>query len=77
MKPVNAKKLNNIFLGEQQSYKKNYTLTQINLLTFFLSIIFSILDENGDGDLTAEEFVRGCLEDEELMELLAPEAEKK
>ena len=34
--------------------------------------IFSKLDQDGDGELTVDEFVQGCMEDEELLELLAP-----
>ena len=34
--------------------------------------IFRRMDENGDGQLTEEEFLRGCLEDDELSKLLAP-----
>ena len=34
--------------------------------------IFLRMDENGDGQLTEEEFLRGCLEDDELSKLLAP-----
>ena len=34
--------------------------------------IFSRMDENGDGHLTEEEFLRGCLQDEELSKMLAP-----
>ncbi|CAB4067157.1 Frequenin-1,Neuronal calcium sensor 2,Hippocalcin-like protein 4,Neurocalcin homolog,Neurocalcin-delta,Neurocalcin,Neurocalcin-delta B,Visinin-like protein 1,Neurocalcin-delta A,Neuron-specific calcium-binding protein hippocalcin,Hippocalcin-like protein 1 [Lepeophtheirus salmonis] len=33
-------------------------------------IIFGALDVNGDGELTCEEFVRGCMEDPELVRLL-------
>ena len=33
--------------------------------------IFSFLDINNDGDITEDEFVRGCLQDEELVELLS------
>ena len=32
--------------------------------------IFGELDVDGDGELTADEFVRGCLEDPELVRLL-------
>ena len=34
--------------------------------------IFHRMDENGDGQLTEEEFLRGCLEDDDLSKLLAP-----
>ena len=34
--------------------------------------IFSRMDENQDGHLTKKEFLRGCLEDDELSKLLAP-----
>merc|ERR1711902_394739 len=34
--------------------------------------IFSRMDENGDGHLTEEEFLRGCLQDGELSKMLAP-----
>ena len=33
--------------------------------------IFSLLDINNDGDITEDEFVRGCLQDEDLVELLS------
>ena len=32
--------------------------------------IFAEIDVNNDGELTEEEFLRGCLRDEELMVLL-------
>ena len=32
--------------------------------------IFSFLDVNNDGDISEEEFVRGCLQDEELVRAL-------
>ena len=32
--------------------------------------IFSFLDINNDGDISEEEFVRGCLQDEELVRAL-------
>lgn len=34
--------------------------------------IFSRMDENGDGHLTEEEFLSGCLQDDELSKMLAP-----
>ena len=34
--------------------------------------IFCRIDENGDGQITGEEFLRGCLEDDDLSKLLAP-----
>ena len=34
--------------------------------------VFAKLDANGDGELTMDEFVQGCMEDEELLEMLAP-----
>jgi len=34
--------------------------------------IFSRMDENGDGHLTEDEFLRGCLQDDELSKMLAP-----
>ena len=33
--------------------------------------IFSRMDENGDGHLTEEEFLSGCLQDDELLNMLA------
>jgi len=33
--------------------------------------IFSLLDINNDGDISEDEFVQGCLQDEELVELLS------
>ena len=34
--------------------------------------IFSLLDTNGDGEISEEEFIKGCLEDQELVTLLQP-----
>jgi hypothetical protein len=34
--------------------------------------IFSRMDENSDGHLTEEEFLRGCLQDNELSKMLVP-----
>jgi len=34
--------------------------------------IFAKMDENGDGQLTQDEFLKGCLQDEELSKMLAP-----
>ena len=31
------------------------------------------MDENGDGHLTEDEFLSGCLQDEELSKMLAPD----
>ena len=39
--------------------------------------IFRRMDNNGDGQLTEEEFFRGCLEDDELTRLLAPNIVEK
>lgn len=33
--------------------------------------IFSFLDINNDGDISEQEFVKGCLKDEELVMLLS------
>ena len=30
------------------------------------------MDENNDGQLTQDEFLKGCLQDEELSKMLAP-----
>ncbi|CAG0912728.1 unnamed protein product [Notodromas monacha] len=35
-------------------------------------IIFERMDENHDGQLTEEEFLHGCMEDEELSKILSP-----
>lgn len=32
--------------------------------------IFAELDENGDGTLTCEEFIAGCMKDDEMVEML-------
>ena len=32
--------------------------------------IFSVLDVNSDGDLSEDEFIRGCLDDDDLVNLL-------
>ena len=34
--------------------------------------IFTQIDENGDGTLTEEEFLTGCLEDDKLFKMLVP-----
>lgn len=34
--------------------------------------IFARMDENGDGKLTEDEFLKGCLQDEELSKMLSP-----
>jgi len=34
--------------------------------------IFTRMDENNDGNLTEEEFLKGCLQDDELSKMLAP-----
>lgn len=34
--------------------------------------IFGKMDVNGDGQLTLDEFLKGCLQDEELSQMLAP-----
>ena len=34
-------------------------------------IIFSRVDQNGDGLVTKDEFIRGCLQDDELYKILA------
>ena len=40
----------------------------------FLKIYAEItrMDENNDGTLTEEEFLKGCLQDDELSKMLAP-----
>ena len=32
--------------------------------------IFDMLDSDGDGNLTCEEFVKGCMQDEEMVSML-------
>ena len=39
--------------------------------------IFSFLDINNDGDISEEEFVRGCLQDEELVRALVTDTSLK
>ena len=39
--------------------------------------IFNRMDENKDGNLTEEEFLKGCLQDKELSKILASNAEIK
>jgi len=34
--------------------------------------IFNRMDENNDGHLTEDEFLKGCLQDDELSKMLAP-----
>ena len=36
--------------------------------------IFARMDENGDNQLTQDEFLKGCLQDEELSKMLNPTA---
>ena len=36
--------------------------------------IFSKMDKNGDGKLSKDEFISGCLQDDYLRKLLAPSA---
>lgn len=40
--------------------------------SFTINFIFSRMDENKDGNLTEEEFLKGCLQDDELSKMLAP-----
>jgi hypothetical protein len=37
--------------------------------------IFAQLDTDGNGELTMDEFVRGCLQDDELVSMLSPPPE--
>jgi Ca2+-binding EF-hand superfamily protein len=37
-----------------------------------VEFIFKLLDTNGDEEISEEEFIRGCLEDQELVKLLQP-----
>ena len=53
----------------QQEFKDCLLLWQWSNLAMFSC---SRMDENGDGHLTEEEFLRGCLQDEELSKMLAP-----
>lgn len=36
--------------------------------------IFKKMDENGDGVLTKDEFIKGCMGDEQLFQMLTAEA---
>ena len=38
----------------------------------YLFDVFFRMDENKDGHLTEEEFLKGCLQDDELSKMLAP-----
>ena len=40
--------------------------------TEWVEFIFKLLDTNGDEEISKEEFIRGCLEDQELVKLLQP-----
>ena len=33
--------------------------------------MFAALDDSGDGEVTADEFVDGCMQDEDLVKLLS------
>ena len=46
-----------------------YTFTEIKFHNFS-SRIFMELDINGDGELTCEEFVKGCMQDDSLVRVL-------
>jgi len=37
-----------------------------------VKVIFKKMDENGDGMITQEEFIQGCMQDEELSKMLNP-----
>ena len=37
-----------------------------------VKFIFGLLDTDGDEEISEEEFIRGCLEDQELVKLLQP-----
>ena len=37
-----------------------------------VEFIFKLLDTNGDEEISEEEFIKGCLEDQELVKLLQP-----
>ena len=37
-----------------------------------VEFIFNLLNTNGDEEISEEEFIRGCLEDQELVKLLHP-----
>ena len=39
--------------------------------------VFNLLDSNNDGDVTEEEFVNGCLDDDDLVKELTGEAKEK
>ena len=44
-----------------------------SFLTEFKSVCLCLrMDENNDGTLTEEEFLKGCLQDDELSKMLAP-----
>ena len=50
----------------------NYFFTLFTEIKFqnFSSRIFMELDINGDGELTCEEFVKGCMQDDSLVRVL-------
>ena len=37
-----------------------------------VEFIFSLLDTNRDEEISEKEFIRGCLQDQELVKLLQP-----
>ena len=39
--------------------------------------IFRELDVNGDGSITCDEFVKGCMKDEEMVMMLSPEVDEE
>ena len=42
----------------------------ISILMAKVDMVFSRLDNNRDGVLTREEFIQGCLQDEEILQSL-------
>ena len=53
------------FVNPVQALHTYDTVMQVNSYSFRM-------DENKDGNLTEEEFLKGCLQDDELSKMLAP-----
>ena len=48
-------------------------LSRISKCLFYCVLLSTLrMDENNDGTLTEEEFLKGCLQDDELSKMLAP-----
>ena len=61
----------NIMLGGDYWRKAGIFVTCFFFQCF--NVLYTLrMDENNDGTLTEEEFLKGCLQDDELSKMLAP-----